>query len=122
MKKLTIERALQRIQILEHERQWCDTEDVSNVEEALEDAELDLRELLSPANRPENAPLLDVALLIAQQPALDLHTQLQQEREGREKLDKFLRAFTDGQSLLRMFEAQEHAIAARGTPDSEGQL
>ena len=66
MKKLTIERALRRIQILEHERQWCDTEDVSNVEEALEDAELDLRELLSPANRPENAPLLDVALLIAQ--------------------------------------------------------
>ena len=62
-------RALNRVQALEHERQWCETEDVSDVEEALEDAVLDLREILSPANRPENAPLPDVARLLAQQPA-----------------------------------------------------
>ena len=56
--------------------------------------------------------------------ALALHTQLQQEREGREKLEKFLRAFINGQSLLSMFKAQEHAIAAQAgaTPDSGGGL
>ena len=42
--------------------------------------------------------------------AVTLHTQLHLEQEKRERTVKFLSAFSDGQALLRMMEAQEAAL------------
>ena len=117
---------LKSIQALEHERQWCETEDVSEVETRLEAAVNDLMALLCPRGQEEGARLPAVSGLFAAPAQADA---LRKENERlREALEIIFRLGVNGERLdvetvhsIQMKNVARAALEPAVSTGTEGQ-